>query len=222
LLEAEPFDSTSLGGLHGTILFQGEAPERFDQGVSARSECQHHSGVDQRANAVVVNAGKLAGAFVTLSSGYDKTAIPAFSGDAAILDQKGCMYVPRVLGVRVGQTIRVTNLDPASHNVHTKGKRNREANTTMGAKQTPLELVFERPELPIPFKCDIHPWMGAAVFVEEHPWFAVSDEAGAFRIRDVPPGEYVVQAIHEGLGKVSGSVKVAAGSSTGFTLSFSK
>ena len=221
LTGSEPYASDTLGALHGTVLFTGTAPERFPQGADKNADCKHHPDVDQRQNLVVVNDGKLAGAFVRLASGYDEAQVPALVDAPLTLDQKGCMYVPRVLGLRVGQTLRVTNLDPTAHNVHAVPKRNDEVNRNMGRGQAPLEFRFERPERPVPFKCDIHPWMGAAVFVEEHPWYDVSDASGAFRIRDVPPGEYVVEAVHEKLGKVSAQVTVAAGQSTGFTLTLS-
>lgn len=213
----EAYDSTALGALHGTVLFAGDAPERFPYGAVDRPECKHHAEVDQRANIVVVNDGKLAGAFVHLKSGYDGAAIPPAPSAPAQLDQRGCMYVPRVLALQLGQKLLVANSDPTNHNVHVRAQRNRASNQNVGAGQAALEFTFERAEA-VPFACDIHPWMGAVVHVAEHPWFAVSDEHGAFRIRDVPPGEYVVEAEHEKLGSVSGSVKVTAGSSTGFTL----
>jgi len=222
LTESKPYASETLGALHGTVLFTGTPPERFLLGAAQSADCKHHPEVDQRQNIVVVNDGKLAGAFVRLASGYDEAAVPPPAAEPVTLDQKGCMYVPRVLGVRVGQPLRVTNLDPTAHNVHTRSRRNREENKNMGQGQPPLEFRFERAERPVPFQCDIHPWMGAAVFVEEHPWYAVSDAAGAFEIRDVPPGEYVVEALHESLGKVAGRVTVAAGRSTGFTLTLAK
>lgn len=218
----EPYASTEFGALHGTILFRGTAPERFALGASSSAECKHHPEVDQRANEIVVNDGKLAGVFVTLDSGIDRARIPPAGDTPVTLEQKGCMYVPRVLALRVGQSLRVTNGDPTNHNVHTRSKRNASLNKNMGAAQPALEFRFDKPERPVPFACDIHPWMGAAVFVEDHPWFAVSDEQGAFRIRDVPPGEYGVEATHEKLGKVSGSVSVKAGASTGFTLTLGK
>ncbi len=222
LTEAEPYDSAELGGLHGTILFAGTAPARFELGATSNAECKHHPEVDQRSNEIVVNAGKLAGVFVALDSGIDRARIPPAPETPVTLEQKGCMYVPRVLALRVGQGLRVTNDDPANHNVHTYSKRNAALNKNMGAKQAALELRFDKAERPIEFRCDIHPWMGAAVFVEEHPWFALTDEQGAFRIRDVPPGEYGVEATHEKLGRVSGTVRVEAGKSTGFTLSLGK
>src|SRR5262245_5229227 len=186
LTAEEPYESSELGALHGTILFAGEAPARFELGAASNAECKHHPEVDQRSNEIVVNGGKLAGVFVTLASGFDKAHVPPASDAVASLEQKGCMYVPRVLALRVGQTLRVSNDDPTNHNVHTFSKRNSATNKNMGAKQPPLEFRFDKAEYPVPFQCDIHPWMGAAVFVEEHPWFAVTDEQGAFRIRDVP------------------------------------
>ncbi len=159
---------------------------------------------------------------MALDSGFDRARIPPVPDTPVTLDQKGCMYVPRVVALRVGQVLRVTNDDPTNHNVHTRPKRNEALNRNMGAQQPALEFRFDKPERPVPFACDIHPWMGAAVFVEEHPWFAVTDAHGAFQIRDVPPGEYVVEATHESLGKVSGSVTVVAGKSTGFTLTLAK
>ena len=222
LTESQPYSSPTLGALHGTVHFTGQAPERNLLGAAQSGDCKHHPEVDQRRNDVVASEGRLAGVFVRLASGYDERAVPPLVDAAVTLDQKGCMYVPRVLALRVGQTLRVTNLDPTVHNVHSFPKGSRELNLNMGKGQAPLEYRFERAERPVKFKCDIHPWMGAAVFVEEHPWFAVSDEQGAFAIRDVPPGEYVVEAVHESLGRVSGRVTVQAGQSTGFTLTLAE
>lgn len=218
----EPWESSELGALRGTILFQGEAPKRFPLVSDSSPECKHHPEVDQRSNLIVVNDGKLANCYVALASGFDKARIPPVEPATVSLEQKGCMYVPRVLALRVGQTLRVTNDDPTTHNVHVRSKRNPELNRNMGAGQEPLEFRFERAETPVPFQCDIHPWMGAAVFIEEHPWFAVSDEQGAFLLRDVPPGDYVVEAIHESLGRVKGSVSVKSGVATAFTLTLSR
>jgi len=217
----ETYSSAELGALHGTILYEGPTPERFALGAAERAECKHHPEVDQRKNVLVVNAGKLAGVFVHLKSGYDEAAVPAAPSAPVTLDQRGCMYVPRVLALQLGQRLRVTNSDPTNHNVHARPKKNDEFNRNMGIARDAadaLEFDFRHAEKAVPFKCDIHPWMGAVVFVEEHPWFAVSDERGAFRIRDVPPGEYVVEGVHEDLGSVSGSVQVKAGKSTGFSL----
>jgi len=40
--------------------------------------------------------------------------------------------------------------------------------------------------------------MNAEMFVAPHPYYAVTDESGAFQLNDVPPGEYHIVAWHEG------------------------
>jgi len=218
----QPYASTEFGALNGTILFQGTPPARFQLGATSMNECSHHPEVDQRSNQVIVNDGKLVNCFVTLRSGYDEKKIPPPPSTPAHLDQRGCMYVPRVVALQLGQKLEVLNSDPTNHNVHSSPKRNNGVNTNMGAGGKPFEIDFERAEDGIPFQCDIHSWMGACIFVSEHPWFAVTDEQGHFEIRDVPPGTYVVEARHETLTKVQGSVTVTAGKSTGFTLTLGK
>src|SRR5262249_982087 len=151
-------------------------------------------------------------------SGYDKAKIPPAPATPVTLDQRGCMYLPHALALQLGQKLRILNSDPTTHNVHARPKKNDDQNRIMGKDQEAIEFTFTRPEGPIPFNCDIHPWMGAALFVEEHPWFALTDEHGAFEIRDVPPGEYEVEVKHESLASVRAKVKVTAGESTGFTL----
>lgn len=206
------------GVLSGEVRYTGEVPERFVMGAARKPECTHFGEVDQRSNALVVDDGRLAWAFVHLKSGFDRAAIPPAPAASVRLEQRGCMYVPRGVALRTGQTLVVTNDDPTPHNVHTRGKRNESTNRTMGAGQAPVEFVFERAERPVPFQCDLHPWMEADVWVEEHPWYALTDERGRFRIEGVPPGELVVEALHARAGRTAGKVTVQAGQETRIVL----
>jgi hypothetical protein len=61
----------------------------------------------------------------------------------------------------------------------------------------------------IRFKCDVHGWMAAHVGVVAHPYFAVSDAAGQFEIKNLPPGSYTLEAWHEKFGRTTSSVTVA-------------
>jgi plastocyanin len=213
-----PLEAGAGAVLSGEVRFTGTAPERFVIAGARRPECSHHADVDQRSNAIVVEDGRLAWAFVRVKSGFDRDAIPPVPGEPVILEQKGCMYVPRGVALRTGQTLRVTNADPTVHNVHTRGKRNGMTNRTMGAGQAALEFVFEHAERPVPFQCDLHPWMEAEAWVEEHPWFALTDEHGRFRIEDVPPGELVVEVQHARLGRATARVTVLADQRTDIVL----
>jgi len=62
----------------------------------------------------------------------------------------------------------------------------------------------------IELKCDIHPWMHAYVGVFDHPYFALSGAEGQFTLKDLPPGEYTIEAWHERFGTRSQKVSLGA------------
>jgi plastocyanin len=115
-----------------------------------------------------------------------------------MVDQEGCEYVPYVAAVQVGQPIHVKNSDPFMHNVHTipSVAGNKEANKAQMAKSPDLVFSFDKPEMFLKFKCDVHPWMFSYVSVFDHPYFAVTGKDGSYTIKNVPPGKYTVEAYH--------------------------
>ena len=123
-------------------------------------------------------------------------------GSAApiVLDQKVCEYAPYIIAVQTGQKILIRNSDPApiAHNIHAQPKLpgNNEQNKLQSPGDPDIALTFDTPEDFITFACDVHPWMRAYVTVVDHPWFAVTGADGSFKIANVPPGKYTVQALH--------------------------
>ncbi|MCS3918367.1 carboxypeptidase regulatory-like domain-containing protein [Fervidibacter sacchari] len=138
----------------------------------------------------------------------------------AVLDQQGCVYRPRVIGIMVGQPLEIHNSDPLFHNVHFVSKRNGQFNFSQPRKGMKSVRVFKNPELPgtAYFKCDIHPWMRAWVGIFDHPFFAVTGDDGSFTISGLPEGTYEIEAWHEKLG--TKSVKVSVKSGTTVTVNF--
>ncbi|MEE8523967.1 MAG: carboxypeptidase regulatory-like domain-containing protein [Thermoanaerobaculia bacterium] len=143
---------------------------------------------------------------------------PAGSGaapsEAVVIDQNGCMYHPRVVGVRVGQPLMFKNSDGILHNVHGRPKENREFNIGMPPTLKQKDQTFNKPEPLFPVKCDVHPWMQSYVAVMTHPYFAVTGENGKFSLANVPDGDYEIEAWHEKLGTQTAKVTVSGGAAT--------
>ena len=198
------------GNVSGSVSFQGEAPKRTVIKMDADPKCAAIHG-DKKVgseDAIVSKEGKVANVFVYLKDGV-KGKFPTPTAPAEI-DQNGCMYIPHVQGVMVDQPFNIKSSDPTLHNIHCLGKVNPEFN--FGQPQPGVkDKVFHKAEAPIKFKCDVHPWMSAYVFVMENPFFAVSGKDGAFAIKDVPDGEYTLAAWHEKFGEQTAKIKVAGG-----------
>lgn len=130
------------------------------------------------------------------------------------LTQAECRYSPRVLGVVRGQPVLVSNSDGTLHNVHALLGESTVLNQLQLNAQAPLidlrQVVAVARTSPLKLRCDIHPWMAAYLFVLEHPFFAVTAADGTFTIKNLPVGEYVLEAWHERLGTRQAKLSVAA------------
>jgi plastocyanin len=151
--------------------------------------------------------GALKNAFVYVKDGLGTLRFPIPS-QTVVLDQQGCHYTPRILGVQVGQALEVLNSDQTLHNVHAIPETNQEFNTGQPLAGMKHTHRFSAKEVMVLFKCDVHPWMRAHVGVLDHPYFAVTDGSGAFTLKGLPPGTYTVEVWHESLGTQTQSVTI--------------
>jgi RNA polymerase sigma factor (sigma-70 family) len=113
-----------------------------------------------------------------------------------VLDQPDCQFEPRVLAARDGDTLLVRNSAAIRHNVNCTGC-GLEYNLTLEASKDVLKGPLRADRLPVPIKCDLHPWMKAWLRVFDHPYFAVTDADGRFEIEKAPAGRWRVVYWHE-------------------------
>ena len=191
------------GTISGVVSYNGTPPAAKKIDTTADPECGRKS-PNLSTDDTIVKDGKLANTFVYIKEGTAEGGKKI--GDYAWatptsevqLDQNGCHYAPHVLGIQVGQKLKVTNSDNTQHNIHPTPKLNTEWNQTQSAGAPPIEKAFTRAETLIPVKCNQHPWMKAYIGVLKHPFYSVSGTDGAYQIKGVPPGKYTVVAWREG------------------------
>jgi hypothetical protein len=204
-----PVDPATAGRIAGRVTFEGPAPAPTPIRMDSDRNCAAH-GEGATDEAVVVGAdGSLQNVFVYVKDGLGSLRFPVPS-EPVILDQKGCRYVPHVLGTRVGQPLEVRNSDPTLHNVHAVAEANQEFNTGQPIQGMKHLHTFSTREVMVPFKCDVHGWMRAYIGVLDHPYFAVTGADGTFSLDGLPPGTYTVEAWHEKLGTQTQTVTIGA------------
>jgi plastocyanin len=207
------------GDLTGTITFKGTTPaEKEITQIKDDPNCAAmYPGTLPTTKHYVVGAnGELANVVVSLKGVPAKPAEPGTA--PAILDQKGALYVPQIIAIQTGQKLIVKNSDPVVHNVHAKPTANPESNQVQMNGGPDLTYTFDKPEMFMIFKCDVHPWMYAWVSVFDHPYFAVSGADGKFTIKNVPPGKYTIEAAHRKLPAQTAEIEVKdGGASQDFT-----
>jgi len=212
-------DPATAGAVSGTVKFTGKVPPPKPIDMSNDPACVAlHQGkaVDE---SLVASQGELANVFVYIKSGLEGKSFEVPT-TPVIFDQRGCYFEPRIIGVQVGQSMRISNSDKVTHNVHPQAHTNREWAHSQGPGDPPLDRKFIKPEIMIRVKCDIHSWMRAFIGVVEHPYFAVTKANGTFELRNVPPGEYVVEAWHETLGTQDQKITVTPSGKVETSFSF--
>ena len=206
--------------LSGVVTFTGKVPKALKIDMSADPTCAQGN-VDPRTDWFVVSNDRLANVLVYVSAGatLDNHSFEAPS-TAIVMEHKGCRYEPHVLGLQVNQPLMIINSDNTQHNTHPTPRSNAEWNQSQPEGTPPIVKTFARPELLIPFKCNQHPWEKAYVSVFNHPFFAISDVDGSFKIEGLPPGSYKITAWHEKLGEKTVEVVVVPGESKSLAFSF--
>jgi len=214
-----PVDPATAGAITGIVRYSGERPERQPIAMDSDPYCTKQP---PNLPETIVGGGdteELQNVFVYVKDGLGNLVFPVPS-TAVVLDQKGCRYVPHVLGIQVGQPLEILSSDNTLHNVHAMPEQNREFNKAhqlAGIKHT---HTFTTKEVMVPFKCDVHKWMTAYVGVLDHPFFAVTGNNGRFELKGLPPGTYTIEAWHEKLGTQTQTVTLGEKQTSDISFTF--
>jgi len=179
-------------GITGTVRFTGEVPNAKKIALTDGTTLEHRDLlVDPKTKglryvvAVLENVPaqkKLAGA------------------KAVVVDQRDMIFTPRVIAIQHGTPARFENSDNCNHGVNADSTvKANQFNVTTPSNQS-YEHVFEPQRPPVQIGCALHAWMRAWVYVLPHPWFAVSDVQGAFKISNVPAGKHALWLRHPDTG----------------------
>jgi plastocyanin len=217
VLAGVSFAPAAAGEIVGKVTYAGTAPAPAKVNITKdQAICGKVPHFDET---LVVGADKgVKNTVVSIADPKDgkKMAAPPKN---PVIDQNGCRFVPRVQIVPAGQPVDILNNDGILHNIHTFPKANTAINKAQPKFKKVMTEKFDKADL-VQIKCDVHGWMNGWVIVAGHPYYALSDDKGSFRIADVPAGTYTVEYWHEKLGKQTKSVTVPATGSVTADLAF--
>jgi len=217
---AKTVDAATAGSVTGTVTLDGKPATAKPINMSAEPYCQKaHPTPVVPPEVVTGDKGALANVVIFVKDGLGDYVFTAPAGPAQ-LNQQGCMYDPHIITLMTGQTFEVKNSDQTTHNIHPMPKDNRDWNKSQPPGADPIDETFARPELAIPVKCNVHPWMKSYIFVFKNPYYAVTSKDGTFELKNLPPGTYTIEAWHEKYGTADQTVTIGAKESKPVTFSF--
>jgi plastocyanin len=172
-----------LGTVEGTISYRGDKQRAWR---TARYYVQH------------ARTGELAEAVVALSAPELKRKESSQKTPAvAKVDQKEMRFVPETVAIQTGDRVRFTNSDPQTHNISTSDPR-QPFSFTIASGQEAVQAFSHASGIRRPYAlgCSLHSQMQGWIYVFDHPCFQVTGVDGRFRIENVPPGQYRLEAAH--------------------------
>jgi plastocyanin len=199
----EVMDVKNGGTITGEVKFTGTPPTPEKITVTKDQEvCGKTEKVDE--SLLVGSNGELQNVVVSIT---DITKGKKMDETAATLDQKDCRYAPHIVLLPAGAVLKILNSDGILHNIHTSSTKNPPFNRAQPKFKKEIDEKFISPET-VKLACDVHGWMSGWLIVEDHPYYAVTDANGSFKITDVPPGNYELKFWQETLRETTQKVSV--------------
>lgn len=214
---------TQYGSISGKILFTGDVPKtkfliqngNLASGKTVKKVAAACGAMNLKRDDLIVDAKtKGIGNILIFLRKAPKTIHPALQAvpkETLIYDQKQCMFTPRILLVRAGQTVKILSDDPVAHNFQTFPFSDQ--NTGVNFVVTPKDrkgkpvVLKAKESSPMTVSCSMHTWMKGYWLVLDHPYAVATvsqgKEIGSFKIDKLPVGEYEFRVWHEKPGYIN-------------------
>ncbi len=201
---------TGWATLEGVVRFEGTAPERARLPVNKDVEVCTAEPEATLSPALIVDSGTQGVkncVFYLRKASRVHESKQGPGGEEAIFDQKHCEFLSHVLGLYVGQEMKILNSDPVGHNTKIDAVAGLSFNQNVAAGDSITYVPAKEESLPIRVSCSIHPWMSAWLLPRGNGYFGVTETDGSFRIENLPAGEELeFQIWHESGGGRSGAL----------------
>jgi hypothetical protein len=197
----------------GKISFEGDVPKPIPIPTSSDPSCTKPLTTED----TKVKDGGLENVIIYVSGGLEGKSFAPPSTPVEI-NQMDCHYIPHAFVLQVGQELDVRNSDNTLHNIHAFTVENAPFNV---GQPVPMvsKHVFDKKEILLPVKCDVHKWMAAFIAVTDNPYATVSAEGGTYELK-LPAGKFEITAIHEKYGMQKMMVEVKDGDHTPMNFKF--
>lgn len=177
------------GDLKGRFVYDGEPPQ--PKPIMVTKDVEHFGNLNLVDESLVVGPdGGVANVIVYVRTPRVEVHpdYEASAGDEVVLDNHGGRFEPRIVPIRLSQTLLVKNSDPCPHNSNIQPLGDVGVNPLLPAAGT-IEHKFNRAQnIPVPVSCNVHPWMNGYVLPRDNPYAVVSDKDGTFVIEKLPAG----------------------------------
>jgi hypothetical protein len=186
------------GAIAGTVAWTGPVPKVPKLPITKNPDVCDPEGMKTRdLERLLINPdGNGVANTVVFLRGITKGKAMDLPPNRMQLDQKTCRYIPHIMIVPEAGTLKIESLDPVLHTVQMFGVATN--NVPFPFQHQFIPVTLQRNGV-IELKCNAgHVWMNANVLVVKHPYYAVTDDHGSYKLSDVPPGEYEIVAWHEG------------------------
>ena len=116
--------------------------------------------------------------------------------ETLVMDQQNFCFFPHVLSLTAGQKVEFRNSDVANHGVIARSLEPKNQFNRVTPPGGTFTHPFAASKHAVAIGCPLHSAMAAWIYVFDHPYHAVTDVKGRFKLPSLPVGHYRLRIHH--------------------------